>query len=414
MPKILPLLLLFAQPLYAAPAPCPGLDKAAAGVAAAVAEKPAGLEGLFDATFFEKVSAAQISSVLSALYRKTGPVTGVTLVSTAPACSAHYLLGTSGGWLVPAAVTLNAGTGRVAGLFLGAPYRKDATLASARAELAALHGKAGLEAVRFGEKPEVLEELNAGDTFAVGSAFKLYVLGAMLEAKAPWAKVVRLREEDKSLPTGRLRTWPDGSPLTLHTLATLMISESDNTAADALISALGRRRIEAALPALGNTAPDQLRPFLKTSEFFRLKADPEALLKYRNLPEERKYDFLAGLRAPLAPPGAAPFGLRGAEWPVSPADLCRVMKYFLDRDDRTALEVLAVNPGQDLPPDTFLYAGYKGGSEPGVLAAAWLLKTRASEWYCLAAAWNDETAVLDEAGFFGIMKGALRSLAARE
>ncbi len=45
-----------------------------------------------------------------------------------------------------------------------------------------------------------------------------------------WDEVVTLAAGRKSLGSGILQTWPDGSPLTLHTLATLMISRSDNTA----------------------------------------------------------------------------------------------------------------------------------------------------------------------------------------
>ena len=60
-----------------------------------------------------------------------------------------------------------------------------------------------------------------------------------------WDEVVRLEEAWKSLPSGLLQGWPEGSPLTLHTLAALMISLSDNTATDALIALLGRERLEA-------------------------------------------------------------------------------------------------------------------------------------------------------------------------
>lgn len=45
---------------------------------------------------------------------------------------------------------------------------------------------------------------------------------------------------EKSLPGGILQNWPKGAPLTLHTLAGLMISQSDNTAADTLLEILGR------------------------------------------------------------------------------------------------------------------------------------------------------------------------------
>ena len=62
-----------------------------------------------------------------------------------------------------------------------------------------------------------------------------------------------------SLPTGRLRTIPPGSPLALRTLAAFMITDSDNTATDALIEFRSMQRH---------------LPFLTTREYFHLKSPP--------------------------------------------------------------------------------------------------------------------------------------------
>jgi len=409
--------LLLALPLPAlAAGPCGNFDRPAKELAALVTEVPSGLEKVFDKSLFSYISREKLSLVLSDLRRDNGAVTARVFVSSDNACSAHFLFETDRGYRVPAALTLNPDTGRLSGVFFGVPYRADMTLAKARGELAALPGRTSLLAIKLGDKPAAVETLNENEQFASGSAFKLYVLGALLEEKFPWHRVVRLRDEDKSLPSGKLRGWPEGSPLTAHTLAALMISESDNTATDALISALGRRRIEAALPALGHSNPYLLRPFLTTGEFFRLKADSEAALKYQNLPVEERYDFLKALRKrPLSPDGLrqSPFALNGVEWLISPGDMCRAMDYFLRKDSQEALEILAVNTGLAMPPGKYLYAGYKGGSEPGVLSMVWLLKDSRSDWYCLAAAWNNEAANLEEKKFFGIMQGALSALADR-
>ena len=83
---------------------------------------------------------------------------------------------------------------------------------------------------------------------AVGSAFKLAVLAALKDQVAAgalaWDDVATLEAGHISLPSGILQAWPVGSPLTIHTLASLMISVSDNTATDALIALLGRDLIE--------------------------------------------------------------------------------------------------------------------------------------------------------------------------
>jgi len=86
------------------------------------------------------------------------------------------------------------------------------------------------------------------------------------------------------------------------------------------------------------------------------------------------------------------------------------MDYFYKKDDKAALDILAVNPGLDIPRNKFLYAGYKGGSGPGVLNLTWLLKTSGSDWYCLTGSWNNEKDKLEEKKFFELMQAAVNAI----
>lgn len=387
------------------------LEKAVKELSARIVEKPAGVAAIFDRSFFNYVSIDQLTGILASVYKADGRV-----VSWRAEGGGHYILETDRGYEIPAALAVDSVSGRIKSLFFKTAYKKDVTLKDTKAALAALPGRTGLLAARLGEGGGPIESLNPDQYFAVASAFKLYVLGALLEEGVSWKKIIALKEEDKSLPTGRLQDWPDGSPLTAHTLAAMMISESDNTAADTLISALGRKTIESDLAALGHSNPALLKPFLRTSEMFKLKTDSGASLKYLSLDAAGKYDFLAALPAGL--PAVedlkqSPFGVDSIEWRASPADLCRVLGRILKEDDRKALDILAMNRGLKIP-DGFLYAGYKGGSEPGVLAMTWLLKTPKSGWLCLAAAWNNEKEKVEEARFFEIMQGALNALGKAE
>ena len=69
---------------------------------------------------------------------------------------------------------------------------------------------------------------------AIGSAFKLYVLGALARAvadgDATWQERLAIRDAWKSLPSGAMRDEPAGSAFTLRHYAEQMISVSDNTA----------------------------------------------------------------------------------------------------------------------------------------------------------------------------------------
>ncbi len=403
-------LLLLAAPARARAADG-GPDKAAGEISARVVKEPAGLEELFSKSLFRQLSLKELAGVLSGVYEKNGAVTRVVLVSSA-AASGHYVFETSLGYRVPAALGLDP-EGKVNNLFFGTPSRINPALAAAAASLAALPGRAGLLVRRLDGSGETLQALNENEAFAAGAAFKLYVLGALLERKVPWSRVFTLKEEDKSLPPGLLSSWPDGAPLTAHTLAALMLSAGDNTAADALVSGIGRRNIENSLAALG-ASPGGLKPFLKTSEMFRLRADTQAALKYFNLPEAEKYGFLADLAGTPLPAGElkpSAFGLDKIEWPATPAGLCRVMDYLRVKDDRRALELLAMNPGPVPAGAAFYYAGYRGASEPGVLSMTWLVKDKNSGWYCLSAVWNDNVEKLEEGRFFAIMRSALAALA---
>jgi hypothetical protein len=111
--------------------------------------------------------------------------------------------------------------------------------------------------------------------------FKLFILAELdrqvRAGERRWSDVAPLSR--KSLPSGMLQDWPEGAPLTLHSLAALMISQSDNSASDTLLHLLGREKVEALLPALGLRNPAANRPFLSTLEAFALKGDDDVLTR---------------------------------------------------------------------------------------------------------------------------------------
>ena len=140
---------------------------------------------------------------------------------------------------------------------------------------------------------------NTERELAIGSAFKLYILSELVrEAGAgqrKWTDVVPLDAKLTSLPSGMLQSWPADAPVTLHTLATMMISISDNTAADELLTPLGRERVEAILPETGHAKPALNMPFLSTLEMFKLKGEPtgKAATAYLALDVNGRRAFLA-------------------------------------------------------------------------------------------------------------------------
>lgn len=65
----------------------------------------------------------------------------------------------------------------------------------------------------------------------------------------------------------------------------------------------------------------------------------------------------------------------------------------------------AVHPGISSASD-WDYVGYKGGSEPGVMTMAFLLR-EGDAWYVVTGSWNHSDAAVDEARFAGLTERAV-------
>lgn len=275
-------------------------------------------------------------------------------------------------------------------------------------EFKALHGTAGFTITRLGTagSKEMLG-LRLDQQFAIGSAFKLWVLDALAEdiarGKRRWSDVVPLSV--RSLPSGVMQTWPQGSPVTLATLATQMISISDNTATDQLIKVLGRDAIAARVRATGHSAPSRMLPMLTTLEAFSLKLGPAAPRdSYIAASDAQQSAMLARLGPTFSPdrlslgqlaPGKV-WHIDTIEWFASPRDMVGVMQSLQRRKDPRVMQILSVNSGLGLEAaKQFSRLGFKGGSEEGVLNLTWLAQNKAGEWYVVSASWNDPAKPVD-------------------
>jgi len=139
----------------------------------------------------------------------------------------------------------------ITGLLFGPPTRTAGSIEDILTQLRALPGEASLYVARIdGSTLVPIVAVDTARAMAIGSAFKLYVLAELVReiqtGQRHWDDVVRIDSSWKSLPSGILQTWPSGAPVTLQTLATLMISQRDNTAADHLLHTLGRENVERA------------------------------------------------------------------------------------------------------------------------------------------------------------------------
>lgn len=385
-------------------------------ISSRISPDPQKLNYVFDRSFFNYISRDKMTAVFKELYNQNGPVVDVSSVSYKGGLSANFFLYTDRGYVIPASITVEDKKWRVTGLFFQPSFRKTSSLSDSTAAFEKLPYSLNAMLIK---KMSGLEDniyaRNETKPAALGSAFKLYVLAWLVENDVSWDKILRMSSSDRSLPSGRLQNMPDKTPFTIFSLAQAMISESDNTAADMLIDFIGREKIEQSLPFFFNSWQKLNIPFLKTSELFKLKADPQLLSRYALSDVKSRRKILRELEKKPLPSLEAldlgkPVAVSSVEWFASMEDMCRLMDYFRKKNNPQANAILSLNGGLDVKTPGFKFAAYKGGSEPGVLSMNWLLQTKSGTWYCVAGAVNDEKIPVNHNDYFQLMQAALNQV----
>ncbi len=270
---------------------------------------------------------------------------------------------------------------------------------------------------------------NVKKRLGIGSAFKLWVLHALhnkiKKSKATnWDTKLPIDDALKSLPSGVLQDEKAGTQLALRDFATKMISISDNTATDHLISFVGRKNVEKALRTANHSAPAKNTPFMMTREFFALKllASDAEIASYRKASVKSKRKTLDEMRArELKVDNVVEWKLPkmlDIEYFADGADLCNVMAR-LAKDGNydvssEVLKVLGTNAGVPVDKAQWKYMGFKGGSEPGVINLTFLGQRADDRWFVVAMTVNDKTKAINEANVANAAIGALKILGAEK
>ena len=288
---------------------------------------------------------------------------------------------------------------------------RDDTLERLASDLDALPGATGWGLYRIAEdgSTTMLRGANSAEPMAVGSVFKLTILGALDQEIAAgrmrWDEVIALNRQ--SVPSGVSLSWPDAAPVTLHTLATLMISQSDNRATDVLLHHVGRERVEAFARAHGGLSGRNAFPLLSTLEATVLKSAGIGAPRQRWLAgDEAARRAVLNEYADAWTPGdvdwsafsEGPADIDSIEWFASADSVAALLGWMARRASAETQAILSVNSG--IPPAAaarWNYVGYKGGSEPGVMAMSLLLRDQGGNAYAVSMAWNNASGAVDEA-----------------
>ncbi len=393
----------------------------------AITAEPQAPEQMFHSSFLAQISKSQITEILVQYHEVAGLVSRVTQTDSKGNFNGEYRFATEKNMVFSVKLGVAAEPPHLITTVWFGPIQPGLqSVDDALAKFKALSGELSVAFARLGgKKPSIVHELNADRPLAIGSTFKLYVLGSLIDRvrkeEQSWDRIVKLRDEWKSLPSGVTQTWPAGSPVTAHTLATQMISISDNTATDHLLFHLGRTSVEKMLGTMGHKKPAMNQPFLSTREMFMIKEtgkETERIAAYGagDLKQRRKYlEEVVGKINWEEFGGVSllePTGIDKVEWFASANDLIRAMDWIRSntKDGDPARGILSVNPGLSFDRKVWPFVGYKGGSEAGVLNLTWLLQRNDGDWFALSAGWNDSEKSLDQTQFFGLVQGLIDQL----
>lgn len=365
---------------------------------------------LFAPSFLAQVSEQQLQEIVGTQLHPAGPFT-LGGVETQTADAARIVVRTSPEWTMNIAIEADP-PHRITGLVLRpSPTTVSSWGALDRELQAAAPTVAVLAAEVTGGRCRAVHAVRADRAQPLGSAFKLYVLGALAKAvergDVHWDDEVEVRDDLRVHSSAKLEKVPAGTKMTLQDLAADMISVSDNTATDLVLLHVGRSVVESSLADLGMRDPARNLPFVTTRELTLLKwgiptADRDAYVAAGTSKRRQLLDALPKHGATLdqlTGALAAPTMIDELEWFASPADLCRVHVALQDLAEEGELEpvrsILSMNPGEPLG-DEWTYVAFKGGSEPGVLTGSWLAERKDGRRFVVAVLLENRTGAIDE------------------
>lgn len=371
---------------------------------------------VFSETFLQAVSPGQLKALGDSMTASAGPITGASGIEQS-GWNARFTMEFERASAAAMIVIDPNAPHLISGLRIFAVTPREDSLDKIKADFLLLEGRSGFEVARLQDgnsSTTTLSSLNPQQPFAIGSTFKLYVLSALArqvaEGKRHWDDIVPV--SGKSFPGGTIHGWPDGAPVTLHTLASLMISISDNTATDMLVREVGQKALEREVRLARHSAPETMLPVLTTAQLFALKAQGlEAAAAYSTADTARRADILASLDTsdiaevnPGTVFGHGPVAIDQVEWFASPDDLVNLAISLRDAKSPQLRQIMAINPALD-PERSALwsYVGYKGGSEDGVISMTWLLEDKAGTWFAITGSWNDTAKAVDNKTFEALM-----------
>jgi beta-lactamase class A len=410
-----------AQPPAPTQRPSPAL-RAGAERVVALLKGEAQPADLFTAAFRAQVPDAQVRGVVQQFAAQYGAAQGLAGIDPASAQAGIIHIRYERAIVHMQLAVEPAPPHLISGLLLTGADMAGDTMEAVLGALRELPGQVNFAVARLGDgAPALTTSIEPDRPLAIGSTFKLFILAELSRqvqaGQRHWSDVVTV--DRSSIGGGTISGFPRGAPVTLHTLASLMISISDNSATDILLHVAGRENVERMMAAMGVRDPARNRPLLSTLELGMLKAAPATgLALWQQADEATRRQLLANdyaatdaSRIDISLFAGNPVRIDTVEWFASAADLVRAMDWLRLHADDSARAILGISPGLPQQARAALrYAGFKGGSEPGVANLTYLIQTRAGAWYAVSVGWNNTAAPVDNNRLAGLAARAIQLL----
>jgi Beta-lactamase enzyme family len=234
----------------------------------------------------------------------------------------------------------------------------------------------------------------------VSSSMKLGILRTLLDLVDQGTLKLQnnalVRPDLKALPSGSLHQFADYAPVTLHSLASLMMRDSDNTAADVLIDTIGKDKIAETLGL----------PYLMTyHQWFMLKADLDQYEKFAKLDDKGRKEFLAAMvpAVPLNYANSVGGITPAAGWHVSNFKLCELA-------ERVAHSPFAQLESAFLEYDEWRAVASKAGGDQTSRNDTLMLTRNDGAKFCVSVTWNTEDSITDDSRYVFLVMSLIEAV----
>ena len=376
--------------------------------------EPPAMEAIFDPSFLAQIPEAQLRQIFGDLRAQLGACTGHRLLDKPSSHAWRARWSFESGFRIDGVLGLSEATpARIVMLHFDVPGREEDSWQAIEEDARALPGLCSLE-LRELATGRVLVSLEPSLRLGIGSTSKLVIFSCLLDriaaGRLAWSHRIELEARAISGSSGVMHCWPVGSPLTVHTAAVLMLTMSDNTAADLLLHELGREAVEEVAGEIATPGSAARARFPSTRAFLKLAACSAAQqAEYRDVAPEQQLPMLERLES--APPELGDVTSQalpdGVGWYFSALEICNLLERIRSQieDDEVARALLGASP-QAIAAPAWAYVGSKGGSSPGRFSLAALLRSPKGRWLGACLTINTEPEAVSVPAYAGLIRRA--------